>query len=1336
MKKKLLALVILAAMLLNLFPVYAAGSPTFEAETVSGKPGETVTVGIYVKNSPGIAGDTVYIHYDTANLELTNMAAGGQSGMTFVPTHNSQWGTSPVKMMEIGGLFDKTGDWLIGTLTFVIKDGAPAGLLPITLEYDPDDVCDTNFDNVHFEITHGGVEVIADALPVAVTGVSLDKSTLTLTEGQTAALTATVAPADAADKTVVFTSGNNAVATVDNSGKVTAVGKGTAVITVKTNDGGFTAQCTVTVGCGHTSKTTVPAKASDCQNQGWDSYKKCDGCGQLFDLSDAQIAEIPFRPLSGTHTGGTATCTDKAVCSVCGTAYGSLAAHNYKAAEKKAEALKSEGTCAAEAVYYYSCENCGKVELNDAHTFKGEKDPANHAGTTKLENVKAADHANQIDGYTGDTVWQCCGKTESTGSAIPAGAHTPGSTYKSDSTHHWKVCSQSGCGAILELTAHTPDHAGGATEEYAVKCVDCGYVIEAQLAHTHVFKNIVKDTFKASDATCEKKATYYKSCACGEKSKETFENGELAAHTPDHDKATEAYAVKCTVCGKVLEEQLAHTHKFKEVVADEFKASDATCQKKATYYKSCACGEKSEETFETGKLAAHTPDHDEPTEEYAVKCTVCGKTLEEKLAHTHKFQEVVDKKFLASKATCEKKATYYKSCPCGEKSKETFEAGELAAHKPDHDKATEAYAVKCTVCGKILEAQLAHTHKFKEVVADEFKASDATCQKKATYYKSCACGEKSEETFETGKLAAHTPDHDKPTEEYAVKCTVCGKILKEQLAHTHKYQEVVADEFKATDATCKKKATYYKSCACGKLSSKTFEAGELAAHTPDHDEPTEEYAVKCTVCGKVLEAQLDHTHVFQEVVDEKFVAEDATCLKKATYYKSCACGEKSKETFEAGELAAHTPDHDKPTEEYAVKCTVCGKILEEQLAHTHAFKPVVKDEFKATDATCEKKATYFESCACGEKSEETFEFGSLAAHTPDHEEATEEYAVTCTVCGKILEEQLEHTHKFQEVVADEFKATDATCEKQATYYKSCACGEKSSKTFKAGELAAHTPDHDEPTEEYAVKCTVCGKTLEEKLEHTHKFQEVVADEFKANDATCEKKAAYYKSCACGEKSDETFEVGELAAHTPDHEAATDEYPVKCTVCGTILEQQLPHDHKYQEVVDAKFLATEATCQKKATYFKSCTCEAMSEETFEAGELADHTPDHEEATEEYGVTCTVCGTVLQEKLEHVHKFQEVVADEFKVSDATCEKKATYNKSCACGEKSEEIFETGELAAHTPDANNVVCTVCGESLVKPETPVTGDESKLVLVSLLLVVAAMGTVATVSLKKRMYR
>ena len=266
MKKKLLALVILAAMLLNLFPVYAAGSPTFEAETVSGKPGETVTVGIYVKNSPGIAGDTVYIHYDTANLELTNMAAGGQSGMTFVPTHNSQWGTSPVKMMEIGGLFDKTGDWLIGTLTFVIKDGAPAGLLPITLEYDPDDVCDTNFDNVHFEITHGGVEVIADALPVAVTGVSLDKSTLTLTEGQTAALTATVAPADAADKTVVFTSGNNAVATVDNSGKVTAVGKGTAVITVKTNDGGFTAQCTVTVGCGHTSKTTVPAKASDCQN--------------------------------------------------------------------------------------------------------------------------------------------------------------------------------------------------------------------------------------------------------------------------------------------------------------------------------------------------------------------------------------------------------------------------------------------------------------------------------------------------------------------------------------------------------------------------------------------------------------------------------------------------------------------------------------------------------------------------------------------------------------------------------------------------------------------------------------------------------------------------------------------------------------------------------------------------------------------------------------------------------------------------------------------------------------------------------------------------------------
>ena len=83
--------------------------------------------------------------------------------------------------------------------------------------------------------------------PILVTGVTLEPTSLTLFTSDTASLTATVQPEDATNKTVNWSSSNEAVATVDTNGKVTAVGEGTATITVTTADGGKTATCTVTV---------------------------------------------------------------------------------------------------------------------------------------------------------------------------------------------------------------------------------------------------------------------------------------------------------------------------------------------------------------------------------------------------------------------------------------------------------------------------------------------------------------------------------------------------------------------------------------------------------------------------------------------------------------------------------------------------------------------------------------------------------------------------------------------------------------------------------------------------------------------------------------------------------------------------------------------------------------------------------------------------------------------------------------------------------------------------------------------------------------------------------
>ena len=98
-------------------------------------------------------------------------------------------------------------------------------------------------------VTSAAATLTVQAKPasVPVTGVKLDKTSLTLQETGSDTLTATVEPADATNKDVTWASSNSAVATVDATGNVKAVGAGTATITVTTADGGRTATCAVTV---------------------------------------------------------------------------------------------------------------------------------------------------------------------------------------------------------------------------------------------------------------------------------------------------------------------------------------------------------------------------------------------------------------------------------------------------------------------------------------------------------------------------------------------------------------------------------------------------------------------------------------------------------------------------------------------------------------------------------------------------------------------------------------------------------------------------------------------------------------------------------------------------------------------------------------------------------------------------------------------------------------------------------------------------------------------------------------------------------------------------------
>ena len=136
---------------------------------------------------------------------------------------------------------------------------------------------------------------------ISVTGVMLDKTSLTLQETGSDTLTATVKPADATNKDVNWESSDTSIATVDTNGKVTAISAGSATITATAADGsGKSASCSVTVTHGNMAHT--PKKDASCTSDGNKEYWTCETCGKHF--SDAEgKAEIALEDTVITKSG-------------------------------------------------------------------------------------------------------------------------------------------------------------------------------------------------------------------------------------------------------------------------------------------------------------------------------------------------------------------------------------------------------------------------------------------------------------------------------------------------------------------------------------------------------------------------------------------------------------------------------------------------------------------------------------------------------------------------------------------------------------------------------------------------------------------------------------------------------------------------------------------------------------------------------------------------------------------------------------------------------------------------------------------------------------------------
>jgi uncharacterized protein YjdB len=126
-----------------------------------------------------------------------------------------------------------------------------------------------------------------------VSGVSVSPTSATLNVGGTQQLTATVSPSTASNQNVTWSSSNTSVATVSNTGLVTAVAAGSATITVRTSDGGYTATCSVTVNAPEPNPYLFTFKS------GSETILATTSATDIFAIGSDYVTSKPFNPSGG-----------------------------------------------------------------------------------------------------------------------------------------------------------------------------------------------------------------------------------------------------------------------------------------------------------------------------------------------------------------------------------------------------------------------------------------------------------------------------------------------------------------------------------------------------------------------------------------------------------------------------------------------------------------------------------------------------------------------------------------------------------------------------------------------------------------------------------------------------------------------------------------------------------------------------------------------------------------------------------------------------------------------------------------------------------------------------
>ena len=437
------------------------------------------------------------------------------------------------------------------------------------------------------------------------------------------------------------------------------------------------------------------------------------------------------------HSGGTATCTAKAVCSTCGTAYGELAAHNYQETVD-AQYLKSVATCTSPAIYYKSCSVCGA------------------ASTDTFEYGETAAHSY---------------------------------VQQHDAEQHWEECS------VCHTKINEAVHSGGtATCTAKAVCSVCNAEYGELAAHD--YQETVDEQYLKSAATCTSPAIYYKSCSvCHAMSEETFTSGTTIDHSYEMKHDAEKHWEECSVCHAKTNEA-AHSggeatctakavcsvcnaeygelaaHDYQETVDEQYLKSAATCTSPAIYYKSCSvCHAMSEETFTSGTTIDHSYEIKHDAEKHWEECSVCH-------AKTNEAVHSGGTATCIAKAVCSVCRTEY---------------GALADHDTVHHGRIEPTCTttgsieywQCGVCGKKF-SDAACTTEVTDVTLDKLPHSAGTAWEKDTTYHWHLCVNCESEVMDK---AAHTyGDWVVITEATETEtglrkrtCSVCGYEQTEEI---------------------------------------------------------------------------------------------------------------------------------------------------------------------------------------------------------------------------------------------------------------------------------------------------------------------------------------------------------------------------------------------------------------------------------------------------------------------------------------------------------------------------------------------------------------------------